>query len=300
LDVDAVREHYDRLSYFYRLLWGDHIHHGYWEDGESAEVAQVRLIERLARAASLRRGAEVLDAGCGLGGSSLWLARTRGCRVTGVTLSPVQARMARAAVLGAGLADLVTILRADLETFARRPASLDVVWSIECTEHLRDKAGFIARAADWLRPEGRIALCTWTRDDRLGARDSDRYLKPICRGFLCPSLGSAAEYSRWMEQCGLVVEERADLTERTAHTWEVCLQRTRKLWVRLGAMLLGRDTGRFLSAFPLMLEAYRSGALRYSLIVGRKPAVSGAACGRDSSSVGVPCDGQTSRAVATT
>ncbi len=74
--VDAIRGHYSRLSIFYWLLWGEHIHHGYWNDSESTLEAQLNLIRRLARQAGIRHGARVLDIGCGLG-SSFWLAREK-------------------------------------------------------------------------------------------------------------------------------------------------------------------------------------------------------------------------------
>src|SRR5262249_6391676 len=92
--VDAIRAHYDRLAFFYRALWGVHIHHGYWEDEESPETAQVQLVARLAARAAIPQGARVLDVGCGIGGSALWLARHRGCSVTGITISPVQVKRA--------------------------------------------------------------------------------------------------------------------------------------------------------------------------------------------------------------
>jgi tocopherol O-methyltransferase len=82
-NMEAVREHYDRLSVFYRALWGEHIHHGYWEDVETPSTAQEKLIERLASLAGIKPGSRVLDVGCGLGGSALWLARHLGCSVLG-------------------------------------------------------------------------------------------------------------------------------------------------------------------------------------------------------------------------
>src|SRR5256885_1436350 len=91
-----VREHYDGVSRLYRTFWGEHIHHGYWEADEPLEVAQRRLIERLATQAGIERGSRVLDVGCGLGGSSLWLAENLDCEVIGLTLSPVQAKSATA------------------------------------------------------------------------------------------------------------------------------------------------------------------------------------------------------------
>jgi tocopherol O-methyltransferase len=268
----SIQSHYDRCSYLYERLWGEHLHHGYWDDGEPVDKAQVRLIEELARAAALAPGSEVLDAGCGLGGSSRWLARELRCRVVGVTLSPVQAKRAQRKSRRAGLEERVSIRQADLETLAWPIESLDAVWSIECTEHLHDKPGFFRKAASWLRPGGKVALCAWTGAENPTPAQRQEFLEPICRGFLCPSLGSAAEYRQWLEAGGLEVIREADLTSRVARTWEICLERTRKPWVRAAAFLLGGETRRFLGSFPLILGAYRAHALHYTLLVARKPA----------------------------
>ncbi|NIR28355.1 MAG: methyltransferase domain-containing protein, partial [Gammaproteobacteria bacterium] len=37
----------------------------------------------------------------------------------------------------------------------------DVVWVVECLEHLAAKGEFIRRAARTLVPGGRLALCSW-------------------------------------------------------------------------------------------------------------------------------------------
>ncbi len=74
-----IRRHYDVLSGFYQLLWGPHIHHGYWENQETPAEAQVKLIERLAGRLRIARDHRVLDIGSGLGGSTCWLAKTFGC-----------------------------------------------------------------------------------------------------------------------------------------------------------------------------------------------------------------------------
>jgi len=51
-----VLHHYDRVSPYYRSLWGEHLHHGYWIRGdESKEAAQLQLVEVLAKAAKLTR-----------------------------------------------------------------------------------------------------------------------------------------------------------------------------------------------------------------------------------------------------
>ncbi|MFM7563131.1 MAG: SAM-dependent methyltransferase, partial [Planctomycetota bacterium] len=74
VEKQVIRNHYDISTLFYRLLWGPHIHHGYWEGKESSARAQVQLTERLARLAEIAPGSRVYDIGCGMGGSSVWLA----------------------------------------------------------------------------------------------------------------------------------------------------------------------------------------------------------------------------------
>jgi cyclopropane fatty-acyl-phospholipid synthase-like methyltransferase len=56
-DKDTIIEHYDLVSPYYRSLWGEHLHHGYWIRGdESKEEAQLQLIEHLAEIAGIKPG----------------------------------------------------------------------------------------------------------------------------------------------------------------------------------------------------------------------------------------------------
>src|SRR5688500_13850571 len=87
----TIREHYDRASPLYRDLWGIHLHHGYWVDGtETKELAQEQLIELLVSRAAIPNDSRILDIGCGIGGTAVYLAERHGMRVTGITISPMQ------------------------------------------------------------------------------------------------------------------------------------------------------------------------------------------------------------------
>ena len=97
-DKQKIIRHYDVISPYYRSLWGEHIHHGYWIRGdESKEKAQVQLIEHLAQRANVKQHSDVLDIGCGMGASSLHLAKTYQANATGITISQVQVEIANEA-----------------------------------------------------------------------------------------------------------------------------------------------------------------------------------------------------------
>lgn len=268
---EVIRYHYDLATVFYRMLWGRHIHHGLWDATETPAVAQQKLTETLAAAAHIAGGERVLDVGCGMGGSSIFLAKNRNCKVTGVTLSPLQRLWASCSARLQGVAGSTEFRCEDAESVAFEPGSFDVVWSVECTEHLFEKPQFFRRAAQWLRPGGRMAICAWLAGSSLETDEQRQLVYDVCEGFFCPSLGTRENYEEWITGSGLVME-RSDLwTERVMQTWEICMRRVRWTGVGLLGRIIDRDTDMFVKRFQTILAAYRTGAMQYGCFVARKP-----------------------------
>lgn len=270
LDTDIIRDHYDRISVFYRALWGDHIHHGYWENGESPAAAQVKLVERLAERARIPHGARVLDIGCGVGGSSLWLARNLGCSVLGVTISPVQAAMATEQARTEELHQCVRFEVMDANHLELQPESFDVVWVIECSEHLTDKSRFIGDCASVLKPGGVLALCAWLIADGLMSSEHTRLIVDVCQGMLCPTLASMQDYTEWMRTSGFDDIEAVDVTRHVEKTWQRGAALVRR--PEINALLRVSDvrTRRFVEAFQMIHRAYAEGAMAYGMFTARQ------------------------------
>ncbi|GBD35267.1 27-O-demethylrifamycin SV methyltransferase [bacterium HR36] len=157
----AIRSHYDVGTLLYRWFWGQHIHHGLWRGAETEKAAQLQLVDRLAGLAELRAAGRVLDVGCGMGATALHLCWQYHCHVLGITLSGVQSWWARCNRWGWNLPGQVEFRMGDIEQLDWPPCSFDVVWNIECTEHLFDKAEFFRKAARWLSLGGRLAIAAW-------------------------------------------------------------------------------------------------------------------------------------------
>lgn len=270
VDLREIRKHYDRLSIFYRLLWGEHLHHGYWENAESIGRAQIKLMEQLAEKAGIPRGAQVLDIGCGLGGSAFWLANQYDCRVTGLTISPVQARMAAKKAKSKGLGHQLQFLVLDANEWQPQPDSTDVIWIMESSEHFRDKKNFFRRCAVALRPNGVLAVCAWLRGERTMSDGDNQLVATIGKAMFSASLDTLSQYASWMREAGLKVETAEDITKNISPTWEYCSRMIKRSPFRWLVNFADRPTRRFVRSFPLMQQAYNSGAMAFGLFVAKK------------------------------
>ena len=265
---DSVERHYDSLAFLYRTFWGEHIHHGLWTAADdSPRIAQVRLVEHLAELARVARGSRILDVGCGYGASGRWLAANLDCRVTGITISSAQAR--RAIRLNRRLAARPQVVRGDAAALPFAADMFDVVWVIECIEHLVDKRGFVRAIGRLLKPGGRFALCGWERDRN--ASSDDRLVRDVCDAFICPALSSTEEHQSWCADAGLEVLVVENLTCRVRPTWDVLIGRVENPWLAPLRWLVGREIRRFAAGFSTIAEAYDSGAMRYGLLVAARP-----------------------------
>jgi hypothetical protein len=57
----AVAAHYDELDVFYREIWGEHVHHGFWATGRESRLAAVEaLVDLMATRLDLAPGPAAL------------------------------------------------------------------------------------------------------------------------------------------------------------------------------------------------------------------------------------------------
>jgi len=227
-------------------------------------------MERLAQRADIPRGGRVLDIGCGVGGSALWLAEKFHCEVTGITISPVQARLAAAKGRARGLSDRVQFQVQDANQWQPEPASVDVIWILESSEHFRDKPNFFERCARAVKPGGVLAVCAWLRRDG-PLRENERSLvNTIAEAMLSASLGSLSDYRQWMRDAGLTVNVADDITRNVAPTWSHCSRIGHNAAIRFFLRFTDQPTQRFVRSFPLMQQAYAQGAMAFGIFVASK------------------------------
>lgn len=177
-EANSVGKEYDAwteegiLEYY----WGEHIHLGYYDDEEIAKgykkknfiQAKYDFIDKMAKFGGVAnlKPAKVLDVGCGIGGTTRYLARMYGedSDVTGISLSSNQVQRAT------NLATEREIKNAKFQVMDALKMdfpdnSFDVVWACESGEHMPDKKKYVEEMTRVLKPGGRIVIATWCQRD---------------------------------------------------------------------------------------------------------------------------------------
>ncbi|MEG5060686.1 methyltransferase domain-containing protein [Microcoleus sp. A2-C5] len=295
-----IQELYDASSGLWEQVWGEHMHHGYYgADGnlkKERRQAQIDLIEELLGWAgvpsnqALCEPYRILDVGCGIGGSTLYLTEKFGSiaqnnlksdggvdrvTATGITLSPVQANRAIERAKIAGLESNVNFLVADALNMPFPDESFDLVWSLESGEHMPDKIKFLQECCRVLKPGGTLILATWCHRP-LGETageltDAERKeLAEIYRVYALPYVISLPEYEEIVRSLPFTSIRSADWSKAVAPFWDVVIDSALTPSAIWGLLTSGWTTIQAALALGLMSRGYQSGLIRFGLICAVK------------------------------
>ncbi|XP_073149305.1 gamma-tocopherol methyltransferase, chloroplastic-like isoform X2 [Henckelia pumila] len=284
----GIAELYDESSGIWEDIWGDHMHHGFYQPGSDVSIsdhrlAQIRMIEESLRFASLsddslQKPRKIVDVGCGIGGSSRYLAIKYEAECRGITLSPVQAQRAQELASARGLDGQVSFQVADALNQPFPDGEFDLVWSMESGEHMPDKAKFVNELARVAAPGGTIIIVTWCHRDLSPSEESltsheTTILNKICDAYYLPAWCSTADYIELLKSLSLEDIKAADWSEFVAPFWPAVI-RSALTWRGITSLLRsGWKTIKGALAMPLMVEGYKKGLVKFVIITCRKPAL---------------------------
>jgi len=274
---EQIQQFYDASSGLWEQIWGEHMHHGYYgADGtqkKDRRQAQIDLIEELLTWAEVQAAENILDVGCGIGGSSLYLAEKFNAQATGITLSPVQAARATERALEANLSLRTEFQVANAQEMPFADNSFDLVWSLESGEHMPDKKKFLQECYRVLKPGGKLIMVTWCHrptDESPLTADEQKHLQDIYRVYCLPYVISLPEYTEIVTACGFKDLRADDWSTAVAPFWDVVIDSAITPQAILGLFKAGQKTIEAALSLRLMSEGYRSGLIRFGLIAATK------------------------------
>lgn len=235
---------------------------------ESLENTNAYLAER----AGIQRSSRVLDAGCGVGGSAIWLAKNFGCEVVGVTLVTRQVEIARQLAGEHGVDALVRFEQADMVSTPFSDAHFDVVWNLESMCHVISLDTYLSEVRRVLKDGGRFVCIDECRTERTVPELEQR----IVSGWALAPMRLPGEVVAGLERAGFLGAEHVDLTQRAMLSAKAMFAMASRTLLKLRAekVFLGKDDPVYsghVDAALAMVEGMESGQTTLSHFVATRP-----------------------------
>jgi tocopherol O-methyltransferase len=277
--LQRIAQFYDDSTALWEEIWGEHLHHGYYGARGTYQLnrrqAQIDLIEELLGKAHLNHVSNILDVGCGIGGSTLYLAEKYHARGQGITLSVQQAARGNRRAQEKNFQERVSFLVGDALSMPFTDNQFDLVWSLESGEHMPDKEQFLRESFRVLQPGGTFILATWCHRPTNSLAGEltcaeKQHLQRIYDVYHLPYVISLPEYEALAQKVGFQGIYSDDWSMAVAPFWDRVIESALTPQALLGLLRSGWGTIQGALSLGLMSRGYERGLVRFGVLWARK------------------------------
>lgn len=259
--IQDVAAYYNHTQNHYHRWWqlskGMALHYGIWyEDTRTFIESLNNTNKHLAELAGITTGQVVLDAGCGVGGSAIYLAQNNQAIVTGISLSELQVETAKKNALIHHVDHLTDFKVLDYCTTKLESNSFDIIWACESSSSTADKQRMTAEWFRLLKPGGKIVLSDFFKASNAHT-DKDHLLAKWAALWAMSPLVTDNYLALQFEDAGFEIKQNIDLTR---NIYKTVKRMYLSYWLGLIPAIL-YDT--FFGARKYARNHYKSGLYQY-------------------------------------
>lgn len=221
-----IINYYNSTQWFYNLLWATSeshaMHYGIWDENtKSLNDAQLNENKIVSEFLNLNESDNVLDAGCGIGGTIIWMSKHYGCKTTGLTICLKQVEQGTKLIKKAKLENLAKIELKDFCKTGYEDGSFTKIYGIESICYAARQDDFAREAFRLLQPGGRFVRADGFLTSRKMTSESIKLYEDWCDGWAIPGLCTVEEYIKILQDTGFTNITSIELTDKVAKSAKI-------------------------------------------------------------------------------
>lgn len=223
ITTDSVRTYYDENTNLFLKFSGprrekpQNIHRSLWKDGiktleEALNFSNSLILKEIE--SSTPSHACIADLGCGVGASLFYIhpRLQNPAPAFGLTLSPVQAKLAIESATQLGLQDQINFAEGDFTSVPLPSESLDAVYSVEAVCHAVDPEKYFKEASRLLRKGGKLILVDDYQAARPFTKHEQKWMDAFIKGWHVPGVRTVEQTNLFANKYQLHLVKNDDLT----------------------------------------------------------------------------------------
>lgn len=221
LSGESIAHYYDRNTIHFLRMGGsgdtEAIHRQIWAPGiKSRQAAFIYLNQLVLEIISpvLKPKSAILDLGCGVGGTTTWIAQQTDAKLIGISNSPLQVRIAQQRSKELGLDNHCSYILADFQDLPL--SSFRAAYAIESYSHARDGFTTLQNVASRMGSGGRLVICddflSPSIRDQISTDRARQAISALKQGWHLPSLDTEICLIDHAIRAGLFHIKTIDLT----------------------------------------------------------------------------------------
>jgi cyclopropane fatty-acyl-phospholipid synthase-like methyltransferase len=214
---DKIITYYNDSDWLYKYFWYNQstlgLHFGI--DSKKTKTLSQSLENQykiLIKEGKIKSGMKVLDAGCGVGGASIYIAQRTKAEVFGISLVPKQIQDAKQNASKRNVSHLTNFSVMDYTKTTFPDNYFDVIFAIESVCHAYPKESFLTEAKRILKTNGKLIIVDGYRIRKELNQAEKTITKNFCSGWKLKELIEEKAMSNKILNSGLKMLKRLDHT----------------------------------------------------------------------------------------